>query len=181
MSHRYFIAHLPAIHVAKYHGVLVGELAKKFDLEVSKGYFPTHFTLKAPFECDEGEIAIVKNTLQQITQKGRAGSYVIKGFGHFGRQIITLDIVHSIEVEDFHQLLIERLSKISFLDWKSHEPVVDLHIAVAKKGVVGEFDEIWSHLQQKQPPVFHCSLDNIALMRLESAVWVIESFYPVVQ
>ncbi|MFA5997608.1 MAG: 2'-5' RNA ligase family protein [Candidatus Paceibacterota bacterium] len=179
MRQSYFIAHLLGAPVAKYHGELVEELAKKFDLEVSKGYFPTHITHKAPFEADEDEIVRVKDSLQRAVQDWEAGSYVVQGFSHFGRQIISLDIVHSIEVEDFHQLLIEKLMKLRFLDWLGHEPVMALHIALAKKGLIEKFDEVWDYLQQKQTPAFHRSLDNIALLRLDGNVWVIDSFYTI--
>ncbi|MCK9345143.1 MAG: 2'-5' RNA ligase family protein [Candidatus Pacebacteria bacterium] len=177
MRNRYFIAHLLAAPVAKYHEGLVRELAEKFDLKMSSGYFPTHITLKAPFEADDEEIPAVRQALQETTQTSVAPGYTICGFGHLGRRVITLDVVHSREAEYMHDRLIKKLKAIPFLTWGSHEPIMHLHITLAKKDIEPKFDKVWEYLKQKETPAFHRSLDNIVLLRKENDAWVVDSQY----
>lgn len=177
MYARYFIAHIPPENISKYHKELVGKLAKKFELETSAGYFPTHITLKAPFEATEEDIIEIKHKLQEIAHEDTHPTYVVQGFGHLGRGIITLDIIHSHEFECFHKKLTGALKSLPFMMWSNHEPIMHTHITLAKKDVEVKFDEVWGYLKQKSSPSFSGALDNIALLRREDSGWVVDSLY----
>lgn len=174
---RYFIAHIASKPLADYHQMLTKELIEKFGIKTNVDNSPAHITLKAPFETTDEEISYVKQTLQEITQGTFSLFFVAQGFGHFGRRIVTVDVIHSHEVEHFHLMLTQALKKLPFVKWADHEPIMHLHLTIAKGDLSEKFDEIWEYVKQKETPAFHCRLDNIALFRFENNHWVVDTTY----
>lgn len=172
---RYFIAYLASKPLAEYHQTLVKELAEKFGLEISGGYFPTHITLKAPFDIDN--VTAIKDELGNFASVHYAPSFTIQNFGHFDRKVIFLNVslneILSTVTWDLQNMLMQTLN----LSWGKHEPLMASHVTVAKKIDTTKFDVIWNHLMQKDVPSFDLSFDNIALLRLEKDVWVVDSVY----
>lgn len=172
---RYFIAHLLNDSVAKYHHSLVYELSDRFDINISKGLFPTHFTIKAPFDTDD--TTAIKNELEKFASVHYAPSFTIQNFGHFNKRVIFLDVslneILSTVVWDIQNTI----KKIPGLSWGEHEPLKNLHITVTKNFDVTKFDAVWRYLTQKTAPLFELSFDNIALLRLENNVWTVDSIY----
>lgn len=177
MYNRYFIAHIANKRLAEYHHRNTKDLARKFNLLEGSGFYPSHITLKAPFEATNDEISAVKWVLQKITKDAYSPPFVAQGFGHFGRRILTIDVVHSIELEILHLRLIKGLESLPFVKWRDHEPITHLHLTIAKGAISEKFDEIWEYLKQQETPAFHCRLDNIAILRFENGQWVVDETY----
>lgn len=172
---RYFIAYLASKPLAEYHQALVKELAEKFGLEIGAGYFPTHITLKAPFDLNDA--TVIKDALEKFASVHYAPSFTIKNFGHFDRKVIFLDVSLNEILSTITWDLQNTLKQIHNLSWREHEPLRNFHVFVAKRIDTMKFDAIWSHLMQKKVPSFDLLFDNITLLRLENDAWVVDSVY----
>lgn len=172
---RYFIAYLLDDSVTKYHHSLVNELSERFDLNIGIGLFPTHITLKAPFVVID--VTEIKEALREFASTHYAPSFTIQKFGCFDKRVVFLDVslneILSTVVWDMQNAI----KKIPNLSWGEHEPLKNLHITVAKNFDSTKFNAIWSYLMQKNAPLFELSFNNIALLRLENNVWVVDSIY----
>lgn len=173
---RYFIAHLPSGPIEKFHYDLVHDVALHFGLKVRAGYFPTHITIKAPFETED--TTVLKAELKKFTKSHHASTFSIHNFGHFGDNVIFLDVTLPEETSLTVTALQDTLKQLPELSWGEHEPLRHLHITVAKKDIAEKFDDIWNYLREKRAPQFDLLFDNIALLRFENDVWVVDSTYP---
>lgn len=178
---RYFIAHVLESHVAENHRALVEDIAARFDLKVTPGYFPTHLTLKAPFEATPEQIDSVKNLLNSFShmfrESGRPAQFIVHDFKHFERLVVALDVQLSAQASLLTSTLNRMLMAYSWLTWGNHEPLKNFHITIAKNNIEGKFDQIWSYLKQRGAPHFDLMFDNIALLKLENDAWVVDSMY----
>ncbi|OHA80069.1 MAG: hypothetical protein A2747_00385 [Candidatus Yonathbacteria bacterium RIFCSPHIGHO2_01_FULL_44_41] len=172
---RYFIAHLVKNPAAEYHRALVQYIAKRFDLKISAGYFPTHITLKAPFETQD--ITEAKDVLEKFTATHHALPFAVRGFGHFQNNVIFLDVELPQETSRAVKELQWALNSVPEIQWGEHEPLENLHITVAKKDIIKKFDNIWGYIEEKDIPQFDLLFDNIALLRFEDDVWIVDSVY----
>lgn len=173
---RYFIAYLLDDSVAKYHHSLVNELSERFDLNIGTGLFPTHITIKAPFDTDDA--TEIKEALRKVASTHYAPSFTLQNFGYFDKRAVFLDVslneILSTVVWDVQNAI----KKVPDLQWREHEPLKNLHVTVAKNFDSTKFNAIWGYLMQKNAPLFELSFDNIALLRLENNVWVVDNIYP---
>lgn len=179
---RYFIAHLPGPNIKGYHRAITHQIGGHFGIDIDTT--SAHITLKAPFEADSEQIEKLKAELllfskeYQVSHKNGL-SFSVNGFGHLGRLLITLDVIHSIQMEVLATKLQDMLKGFPWITWSKHEPIFHFHITVVK-GVTKEFDDIWWHLSEKSVPQFDCYLDDFALLRSEDGVWLVDSVYRLV-
>lgn len=172
---RYFIAHLVDGSVAQYHRTLVEDVAAQFNLEIIRGQFPTHITLKAPFESDDA--VAIKNVLKKFMVTHYAQPFTICGFGHFQNKVVFLDVELPQNTSRVVKELQWALNGIHDIQWGAHEPLENLHVTIAKKSIAEKFDSIWEYLCEKEPLQFDLLLDNVALLRFENDAWVVDSVY----
>ncbi|MEK7134269.1 MAG: 2'-5' RNA ligase family protein [Patescibacteria group bacterium] len=175
---RYFIAHLLRGPIAEYHRMLVYDVATRFDLKISAGYFPSHITIKEPFEATAERIDDLKNMLVAFSRTYHIAPFTIYGFGCFGDRVIFLDVTLSTEASRISADLQDVVIKNLVLLWGKYEPLKNFHLTIAKNDVAEKFDDIWGYLMTKHTPTFNLSFDNIALFRREEDAWVVESIYP---
>lgn len=174
---RYFVAGILKGQVAEYHQKLAEEVATMFGLPMRASYLPSHYTFKAPFDATPEQIEELKPFLHTFSQQHRPTQFKIHGFGHLGRALVTLDLLHSKEMEGTVSQLNEVLRGFSWVSWSSHEPIFHFHVTIANDTTWG-FDEIWKHLKEKQTPHFDLYFDGFALLSHKDGVWAVDSTYP---
>lgn len=164
---------------------LVREIAEEFGLPLGKGYFPTHVTLKAPFFATPEQGNELRQVLETFSQKNKQPKkellFRVNGFGHLGREIIALDIVHSVGVDRLAKSLIEELRTIPWMTWRSHEPLFHFHITLARKELSEKFDKVWAYLQNRRDtPHFEMTLDSLSIFTIKDDHFVVGSTYSLV-
>lgn len=172
---RYFIAYLLDDSVAKYHHSLVNELSERFELSIGIGLFPTHITIKAPFDTDDA--TEIKEVLREFASTHYSPSFTIQKFGCFNKKVVFLDVSPNEMLSTIVWDVQNAIKKIPDLSCGEHEPLKNLHITVTKNFDSAKFNAICRYLMQKNAPLFELSFNNIALLRLENNVWVVDSIY----
>lgn len=175
---RYFIAYVLSGPAAEYHRTLVQNIGEHFGLPTGPRYFPSHWTIKAPFEATFEEISEVRAILSSLPRTFRAAPFTIQGFGHFGRRIITLDILPSSPMEHAVKKIQESLKTLPWMEWGAHEPIFHFHVTLAKKFPTERFDVIWEYVQKYGTPRFNCIFNEITILRYHNNEWVLDRAYP---
>lgn len=173
---RYFIAHLLRGTIAEYHRALVYDVAARFDLKISAGYFPSHISLKEPFEIDD--VSVIRNKIKESAAAHHASPFTIRGFGHFDNQVIFLDVILSKEILHTVRGLQNAVGEIPEIPWGEYEPLKNFHLTVAKNDITKKFDEVWKYLTEMNAPKFDLLFDNVALFLSKDDKWVVDSVYP---
>ncbi|BBF42161.1 hypothetical protein lbkm_0843 [Lachnospiraceae bacterium KM106-2] len=138
---------------------------------------PAHFTIKAPFECEEDNMEELKKGLREFVVREKAEPYQIKGYSHFDRRVIFMDVFMSKEAKAVHDRLIDFLETFPKMQCgKKDGKDKKFHVTVASKRIQAIYDELWSYVQQ-YPCEFNCSFDNISLYRWGTTKWVLEETF----
>ncbi|MCK9345142.1 MAG: 2'-5' RNA ligase family protein [Candidatus Pacebacteria bacterium] len=172
---RYSIVHLPEGTVKRYHYALVQDIAKRFSLSVNTEFFPTHVTLKSPFE--KADLMLTKIELEKFARAHHPHPFVVHGFGHFETDTIFLDVSLPRETERAVEGLRNAIRKqIPETSWKAHESRKHFHITVAK-GVDEKFWAIWEYVNKKQVPEFVFPFNNVALLCLDGGKLTVDTIH----
>lgn len=186
---RLFIAYVPGSeesedsHLRDYHEALVRNVANHLNIPNTTHCCP-HMTFKAPFEAKEEQVEELKGFLSSFAESYRSSQcppapFTISGFGHLGRQLVTLDVIHSLQMDSVVSILFEILKGLSWMTWSSHEPIFHYHFTIAKD-ITKVFDDVWEYLHEKSNPYFELELSHIALLRYDGKEWVVDSVYPLI-
>ena len=134
---------------------------------------PPHFTIKAPFDYN-GSIKELKRGMQLFAEKEKKEVYEVKGYDHFERRVIFMDVIMSTQAKAMHDRFIEFLEGFSYLTWKGKDGKDKrFHITIAAKKVEPFYDRLWDEVNH-YPCEFLCWFDNICLYRLEDSNWMLE-------
>lgn len=172
---RYCIAHLVQGTAKKYHHALVEDVASRFDLKLKPEYFPSHITLKAPFEKDD--LTIVKIELEKFADAHHVHPFVIHKFGHFERSAIFLEASLPEETARVAHGLQNALRKQTpQTSWRDYEAHKNFHLTITKDASE-KFVDIWNYLKEAGAPQFELPFDNIALLHLKDGAWSTDHVY----
>ncbi len=174
---KYFIGYLIKGEAQKYHHKICSELSNKFEIKYLPATIPSHLTLKAPFEIDN--IRIIEEKIEEFLIETKKVKLMLNGFGHFGKEVIFMDIKPNREMSNTHKKLVSKLKEIKILEWKELENKdLKFHLTVATKGIKLEFDEMWKYLSIHNPS-YHLEFDNVAILKYESGKWVVYKEYEI--
>ena len=115
---RYVIVSIVKGPAGDFNNNLRKDIFSKFKAKSSK--LPAHFTIKAPFEYNEN-ITDLENCIEEISKKEKATPYKIDGYNHFDDRVIYMDVNMSKEAKKVHDELIDKLSTISYINFKNNE------------------------------------------------------------
>ncbi len=172
---RYFIAHIIQGPIAIYHRNIVEDIATQFGTTTSAGYFPSHITLKAPFEMSD--TAIVEQLLKEFASGSHAFPFKLRGFGHFDNSVIFFDTDMPHEARVAIEGLQQSLRTVPDLSWGEQEPLKNFHLTVAKQLTPEQFEKISAYLVEKHH-YFEVLFDNVTLLRFEDGKWVASLSFP---
>lgn len=149
------------------------EVYQKFKARSSK--LPPHFTIKAPFECDDmEEIEIV---LEDFSKTHNKSPYRIKGYDHFDNRVIFMKVLMSDVGQKVHDELIDDLSKIEYINFDKIDGKNKIfHVTISSKRIQKIYTELWEYVTQI-PCEFNCFFDNITIYKWENNTWIMHKEY----
>ena len=153
---------------------LRNEVFKRFGARSST--LPAHFTIKAPFEYSDSVIEL-KDALGNFSKQEIAIQYQIKGYDHFDRRVIYMDVMMSKEGKEVHDRLLDVLESFPYIHFDDKEGKDKIfHVTIASKRLGPIYDQVWKYVQQF-PCDYPCMFDNVSLYRWEKSAWVLEEVY----
>lgn len=141
---------------------------------------PAHFTIKAPFEYN-GSIEDLKEILRKFAKNEKAEAYQVKGYNHFDRRVIYMDMKMSKEAKAVHDRLMDILEEFSYIQCnKKDGKDKNFHITVSSKKIEPIYDQLWEYVH-RYPCYFDCLFDNISLYRWEETKWILEEVFELIK
>ena len=177
---RHIIVHLVRGEASQVHIGITKDLTEKFDTFPLHNRISPHLTLKRWFELDEVGMAKIYETLGAFSKAHRQSNYKIQGFGSFNKDVIYEDIQPSPEMTSSLADLRKRLHEVENLTFDEFDEVDELHATVVMGALKPfNFDEIWDYLSKGKYPDFNMKFDNIAVLKKESNMWVVDRVWEI--
>ncbi len=160
----YMICCLLRGEVEEYQHDLVIELADRFGFMMTKKMsFPTHFTLKYLFACDD--IKDIERLIERFSSEHKKTPVSVGGFGSFAPRVIFVDVRLSAEAEIVFRKFIEELRKLAWMTWGPYDGEdLCFHSSLAED-CSEKFQEAWEYVQNKEQEFFDCLFDNITILK----------------
>jgi 2'-5' RNA ligase len=172
---KYLIVTLLKGDLEKFQQKLLYEIPRKF--KAKRGILrkpPAHITLKYFFDCED--IEKVEIFVKGFCEANKKSSYSAKGFGHFRKEVIFIEMVPSREMIMIHKKFLKELEKKTNVEFSDVDSTPHFHSSVAHGDIKGEFKEIWSYVNKKNLE-FECKFDNIAILKVEDNLLKIHKVY----
>lgn len=171
---KYFVAHLLSGDVKAYHERLTRDIAQRYGVYPLHERVVPHFTVKAPFECDDEGIAEVERVLRSFAHNESSAPYTIKGFGKFGFRTAYLNVHNSPEAISLVRRAIravnDNVARIPRAPLEGNK----LHASVARFMTRKQSRRVGRHLAS-QHAFFRQTIDNLSILRKEGRVWAVET------
>jgi 2'-5' RNA ligase len=178
---RHIVAHLIRGEAEKYHQNLTKDLTEKFDTFPIHDRIQPHLTLKRWFEIDDVGMDAVYKTIDNFVNSHNQCDYELKSFGHFGEEVVYLDVTPSKEmlvlVKDLKNEL-HRIEKLTFDEFDDLEN--DFH-ATLVFGALKSFNyrQVWDYLGKLSQPNFEMKFNNIAVLKKPVDKWIIDKVWEI--
>lgn len=165
---RYVIVSVVHGEAGDFNSNLRKELFKNFKAKSSK--LPAHFTIKAPFEYDDG-ITDLNNVLDEFIKVEKAEPFTIDGYDHFDDRVIFMKVNMSKEAKEVHDRLIDKMSEIPYVKFDRKDGKnKTFHVTLASKNLKSIYDKVWDYIHGYNCE-FKCSFDNITIYKWEEGTW----------
>lgn len=152
--------------IEEYHHDLVNQIAKKFNLKITKEEnLKTHLTLKYPFETNN--IEEIERICKEFCQAHKKTLVKLEGFGTFPSETVFINATLSKEAKETFEDLIKELRKIKWMPWNEYDAEnLHFHSTIAER--CGEqFPKVIDFIKGKERS-FNCKFDNITILKLIS-------------
>ncbi len=151
---------------------LIKDVSERFGVhEYSDTKIPAHITLKQPFSTND--ISYMVDFLEDFCSSVRSFSYECEGIGHFGEEVVYIDVVDQDgplrEVYDELQSEIKAMKKI---EMGPFDGIGHFHASIAFRDIAEQFEEILRYVTSKEIS-FTQEFDNITLLKKKNGVWKI--------
>ncbi|MBE6087185.1 MAG: 2'-5' RNA ligase family protein [Clostridium beijerinckii] len=165
---RYVIVSVVHGEAGDFNNNLRKELFRNFKAKSSK--LPAHFTIKAPFEYDDG-ITDLNNVLDEFVKVEKAEPFTIDGYDHFNDRVIFMKVNMSKEAKEVHDRLIDKMNEIPYVNFdKKDGKNKTFHVTLASKNLKFIYDKVWDYINRYNCE-FKCSFDNITIYKWEEGTW----------
>jgi 2''-5'' RNA ligase len=166
---RYVLVCLIEGEAGEFHNRITNDVCCKFNKKRQK--LPAHITLKAPFETDK--IEDMENMLKGFVSSRSKTPIKVRGFGKFRRDVVYIDVDVSQEAKRVHDELIDELTKIPWIQFKSNEGKDKVfHCTIISKRLQDKFNEIWDYINEYKCD-FDVYLDNLSLYIWQNDTWIL--------
>lgn len=135
---------------------------------------PAHITLKYFFETKN--IKLVEECIKEFCKSNKKSKYKIKGFNHFRKDVIFMDIIPSKQMEKTHERFLKYLTKNTKIKLTKIDKTPHYHSSVAHNDIKKESKEIWNYVS-KLNPKFNCEFDNITILKVQDNLLKIHKVY----
>ena len=144
------------------------EVQATFNAKLST--LPPHFTIKEGFKYD-GDISELVSTIEEFCRKEKSKLYEIDGFGHFGKDVIYMNVELSNDAKAMHDRLIDEMSKIPYIQFNEKDGKnKNFHITIASKQIKKIFDDLYEFVN-KRCCIFDCKFDNVTIFKWGDRKW----------
>ena len=149
--------------IVDYHRELVDAIADRFGLTFTQRQrIPAHFTLKYHFTT--AEIGPVEELLHAFGRSHTAAPVEVGGFGHFGEDVVFVDVRLSETARNTLSELVSALRTLLWMPWSAHDAEhLRPHMTVAEF-CRPQFAEVWKFVQSRGRR-FATQFDNITILR----------------
>ena len=145
------------------------DISKKFNVSEALKY-PTHMTLKGPFETNN--IGPVEDFLQEYTDQCKSFTLKLNNFGHFKSRTCFVNISKSSKLTKIRNKVIDTTIKLLNLPSDPKDHLIP-HITLAYKDVTPEtFEKIKNYLKDKQIKE-NVDFNNITILQYSANKWII--------
>lgn len=164
----FFIAIIPSNDV---YGVIKGHqkiMSEQFDSHKSYGHIP-HITLVPPFRID---VELEKDLINLIKDvKIEANKIKIKGFNHFKKHTIFIDMEFNEKLSELHTTLFDKLNSTNWFEKKlTYYQRFNPHITIGYKDLKSTFKEAWGYFEnQKIEEEF--TISSISILKYDGEKW----------
>ena len=170
---RYVIVSVVKGKAGNFNNNLRKEVFQKMGAKSSK--LPAHFTIKAPFECDN--IKEVDDVIENFCKCHKKAPYNIKGYNHFDNRAIYMEVNMSKEGKKLHDELFDELNKIDYINFGEKDGKDKIfHVTVSSKKIQKIYHELWDYVSHI-PCDFNCFFDNISIFKWENNTWILHKEY----
>jgi len=170
------LVHLIRGEAQSAHEAITKDLAERFDTFPLHDRIAPHLTLKRWFELSDEGMKGLYTVLDDFADLHTQTAYRLKGFGHFGEDVIYVDVVPSKETSSAVRELMAVLHGIEGMTFDEYDNEEDDLHATVVMGALGpfDFDEVWNYVTSIKQPDFVMRFDNIALLKRTEERWVLE-------
>lgn len=155
--------------VCAYHQELRLKLVSQFGVRINSSV-PAHITIKYPFLVEDTDE--IEQAIQEFCALQTSTGWLLQGFNHFihdGTYVVFMDVISSTETRDTHVRFLDRLKKISWMQWGPFDTAdLHYHVTLATHGLTAEnFESVWSFLGQQERSSFQVFFDNLAIVQID--------------
>lgn len=178
---RRIIAHLIRGEAKNKHEALTKDLVEKFDVFPIHNRIPPHLTLKRWFELDEKSMKELHSTLDEFVSLQKQSDYRLHGFGRFGEDVIYIDVVPSVKMSQTTRELMKVLHNVEGMTFDKFDDIEDdFHATLVMKALKPfDFDQVWNYVTKQEEIDLNMKFDNIAILKKETDVWVVERIWEI--
>lgn len=171
---QYLVGHLLSGEVLSFHEEVVRLLSREFKLPSVNDLIPPHLTLKAPFGAQD--IKSLLRTVVASASSCRQTPLKFKGFGHFNRRVVFIDVEAPKQTYALIASLTKKLKRFPWLTFRPHDGAEHLHATLARIKEAHLFPRVWQYLSGWSPS-FDARFDNLSILEKRGNKWsVIERF-----
>jgi len=178
---RHIVAHLIRGKAKKYHQNLTQDLTEKFDTFPIHDRILPHLTLKRWFEIDAVGMESIYKTIDNFVNSRTQCDYELKSFGHFGEEVVYLDVSPSKEMLILVKDLKNELHKIEKLTFDDIDDIEnDFHATLVFSALKPfDFNSVRDYLGKLPQPNLKMKFDNIAVLKKPVDKWVIDKVWEI--
>jgi len=151
-------------HAKKYLKKLIFEVSKRFRVKgVTRKRVVPHITLFGPFST-KYEKKMVSEVVSAIENYNLV-PFKLKGFGHFGKKVIYVDVEPSEELKKLRRDIAQRLLSISRTQEFDSAHDFLFHGTIAFKDIEQKFDSTWNFLKEKEESEINQYLLRVSIIK----------------
>lgn len=174
---KYVIVCLIKGDAGNYHNSLVRELARNFSTKDLSQTIPPHLTIKSPFFTKN--IKIIEEIIYGFSKSIKKTSFTLKGFDHFRRNVIFMNVNANNYLIDVARNLVKLLGKVRGMTFSEYESKpVHYHATIAYCESEKMFDAIWLYLSNRKPE-YKVYFDNITILKKVKDKWRIHKEFDI--
>ncbi len=176
---RHVIAHLIRGEPKKKHEAITRDLVKKFDAFPIHERIVPHLTLKRWFEPNAECLQNLYATLDAFVATQKQSTFKFGGLGHFGEDVIYVDVVPSPEMSRATHSLMSVLHTVKGMTFDEFDAIEDdFHATLVMRALKPfHYAQIWDYLNAQDLISFDIKFDNIAIMKRETDKWVVDRIW----
>ncbi len=174
---KYVLVYLLKGKAKTYHTKLVKEVSRQFNTADLSSHIPAHLTIKSPFFTED--ILEVESIIKKIAKDVKRSPFLLKGFGHFDKRVIFMDVSPSEEMIFLYTTILEALKQVPDMTFSTHEEKkINYHATIAYCDSEKIFNSIWNYLSFRKPQ-YELEFNAIAILKKPKDKWILHKEFTI--